>query len=344
MRLLHRFSLITLIAIYVLILVGGIVRSTGSGMGCPDWPKCMGRWIPPTDESQLPENYKDYYSSKRAEKNVKFAKYLRAFGFEESANRILNDESILFENDFNKYKTWVEYINRLTGVVIGFCILITCFFSLRLFKESKTIAILGTLSLILTVFQAWFGSIVVSTKLVPWTITIHMFLAILIVAFLIYLYFISGRNVVIGLPGNNRTKIKALLIACMVIGVVQIFLGTQVREAIDVIAAQMGAANRDSWIGALGMEFIIHRTFSWLVLILHGLLLFNIMKNDVKSKLGYGLMSVVLLSILTGVVMAYFGIPAFIQPVHLLLGTLIFGLEFLLFLQFSVKDKGIREY
>ncbi|MBL3655434.1 COX15/CtaA family protein [Fulvivirga sp. 2943] len=337
MGLLHRFSLITLVAIYVLILVGGIVRSTGSGMGCPDWPKCMGRWIPPTEESQLPANYKEYYSGKRAEKNLKFAGYLRAFGFDESADRILNDESILIESDFNKYKTWVEYINRLTGVVIGFCILITCFFSLRLFKESKTIAILGVLSLVLTVFQAWFGSIVVSTNLVPWTITIHMFLAILMVAFLVYLYFVSGKRVNINLADNSRTKLKAILVACMVIGVVQIFLGTQVREAIDLIAAQMGTANRHNWIGELGMEFIVHRTFSWLVLILHGLLLFYMMKKNVISKLVYALLGVVFLSIFTGIVMAYFGIPASVQPVHLLLGTLIFGLEFLLFLQFSVK-------
>jgi cytochrome c oxidase assembly protein subunit 15 len=31
----HRLCLITLVAVYFLILVGGVVRSTGSGMGCP---------------------------------------------------------------------------------------------------------------------------------------------------------------------------------------------------------------------------------------------------------------------------------------------------------------------
>jgi cytochrome c oxidase assembly protein subunit 15 len=114
MRSFRRLSVSTLVAVYVLILVGGIVRSTGAGMGCPDWPKCFGRWVPPTSVSELPADYKRIYAMHREKKNQRFAKYLTTFGMTDTAQNILNDESILLENDFNPVKTWIEYVGRFS--------------------------------------------------------------------------------------------------------------------------------------------------------------------------------------------------------------------------------------
>ncbi|MEM8966748.1 MAG: COX15/CtaA family protein, partial [Bacteroidota bacterium] len=126
-KLLPRLSVVTLIAVYLLILVGGIVRSTGSGMGCPDWPKCFDSWIPPTEVSQLPVDYKEVYAQQRAAKNERFLAYLGFLGLGNGdlSDRIKNDKSILVEADFNAAKTWIEYVNRLIGAVIGILIFAT---------------------------------------------------------------------------------------------------------------------------------------------------------------------------------------------------------------------------
>ena len=327
MRSFNKLCLKTLIAVYVLILVGGIVRSSGSGMGCPDWPTCFGNWVPPTSVDDLPANYKEDYSAYRYKKNIKFARFLSSIGLKETAAKIIEDKSIQEEADFNATKTWIEYINRIVGVVIGILIVATFAVSIKLWKQDRTITWISFLTLISVIIQGWFGSIVVSTNLTPWTVTLHMFLAMVIVFMLVFLLHRSSATTSI----VTSPLVKVLLIGCMAVLLIQIMLGTQVREAIDRVADM----TRGTWIANVGADFVIHRSFSWVVLALHVVLVVRLYKtlNSTFYPLAIGLL--VAASILTGVGMAYLSVPPVLQPLHLLFATAAFGI--LAFLFFHVR-------
>jgi len=348
----RRVSLYTVVAVYFLILVGGVVRSTGSGMGCPDWPKCFGSVVPPTNVDQLPENYQEIYLQKRIAKNQRFVASLEKLGLSETADRISNDKSILIEEEFNAVKTWIEYINRLIGVAIGLLIILTVWKSLALWKIDRVIPMLSIASLVLVLFQGWIGSLVVSTNLLTWMITFHMMLALLLVALLIYVYHRSERllkrdfNMMI-IPG----KVKWMLVLAILLMVIQVVLGTQVREQIDQISFSLGNMLREEWVDRVGLTFLIHRSFSILILGTNLLYLIWVFKfTNRKSQVNLWsqvLILLVILEIVTGIGMAYYGIPAFLQPIHLLIGSLIVGVQFLLLLQirdhieFRLKENEI---
>lgn len=323
----YRLCLSTLIAVYFLILVGGVVRTTGSGMGCPDWPKCFGQWIPPTTVEQLPADYKEKFSAFREKKNQKFARMLTSIGMNDTAEKILTDESIRHEADFNPLKTYIEYINRLIGVVIGLLIVALFVRSIRFRKSNPAYFWLSGVTLLGVIIQGWFGSIVVSTNLTSWTITIHMFLALVIVGLLVYLLNSIDNPVSI----TVKPYAKYLLLTGMILLAIQVFFGTEVRTAIDRLADN--AVPRTGWMQAIGGEFLLHRSFSWLVLIVNLAVIVAIRKTTSINPLSITVVLLILLTVLTGAGMAYFGVPAFLQPLHLLIATIAFGCQFLLFLR-----------
>ncbi len=321
----------TLIAVYILILVGGIVRSTGAGMGCPDWPQCFGQWVPPTSVDELPSDYKQISLAHRQEKNQRFVKFLSAIGLSETATKILDDPTVQEEEDFNPLKTWIEYVNRIVGVIIGLLIFALFITSIQFWKQNRNITVIAFLTFVCVGIQGWFGSIVVSTNLTPWTITIHMFLALVIVAMLIYL-----MNFSIPKTKQHAPMLFWWSIAGMVVILMQILFGTQVREAIDAVSASFP---RSEWISNLGGEFFLHRTFSWLVLAINGALFYLMYKTEAFRPFSIPLILLILSTVLSGVGMAYGGVPPFLQPLHLVLASIIFGIQFIVFLQVGIKKQ-----
>lgn len=342
----RKASLVTVIAVYLLILVGGVVRSTGSGMGCPDWPKCFGSWVPPTSVDQLPENYQEIYSNKRVEKNERFVAMLQTLGFNKKAEEIKNDKSILIEQEFNPTKTWIEYVNRLLGAIIGLLIIGTFFYSLPLWSLDRSLVILSLFNIVLVIFQGWIGSIVVSTNLLHWMITVHMVLALLLVCLLLYVHY---RTYKLAYPVQVKTErprwLYLLLMIAFVLTNIQVVLGTQVREQVDIVAAQFGNLFRSEWVGHLGESFLIHRSFSILLLVVHIVFIYNIYKYSFRRSNIFSWSQVLILTmvleIITGVGLSYFALPAFLQPIHLFVGALVIGLQFVILLLLNDQKRFV---
>ncbi|WP_426059545.1 COX15/CtaA family protein [Hymenobacter sp. B1770] len=349
-------GILTVVSVYLLILVGGIVRSTGSGMGCPDWPKCFGQWIPPTEASQLPADYKEIYTAQRVAKNQKLARTLERLGFAQVAGSIFAHPTQYIETDFNAVKTWIEYVNRLLGALIGVFVFLTVVFALPYWRRDRPIFWLAFGSFVLTGVQGYLGSLVVSTNLLPIMVTIHMALALVIVALLLHAVDrAQWRLEKLGIVGEEQSEDYAAyslpkmpaaslqwgLWAALLLTFWQIVLGTQVREQIDIVSAAAGHLGRETWVEQLGTTFSVHRTMSALVLLVNVYVCYELWQLGRArfSKLAIIMLGVVGMEIVAGIILAYFALPAAVQPVHLMLATVLFGVQFLALLAIARARK-----
>lgn len=284
-----RYTWFILVMVFLVILAGAVVRMTQSGMGCPDWPRCFGRWIPPVNENQLPPD---------------FEKYLRAQDIDHS---------------FNVYHTWIEYINRLLGALLGLFIVIHFAWSFKKFRKTNRSIVLVSLLLLLAVgFQGWLGKKVVDANLAVVKVTIHMLMALVIAALPVW---IIARLEAVKTPAGKL--VKNLSVIALLLVLVQIVLGTDVREQIDEIARPLQYRQRELWIGQLDTLFLVHRSFSWAVAAACIFLYWksrSLLQLQPHNRLILFLISV---SIITGLTMYYWQIPALAQPVHLFSGSLL---------------------
>ena len=340
-------GILTVVAVYLLILVGGVVRSTGSGMGCPDWPKCFGQWIPPTEASQLPSDYKEIYTAQRVAKNQKLALTLQRLGFAQVAGSIFAHPTQYIETDFNATKTWIEYLNRLLGALIGVFVFLTVAFAIPYWRRDRVVFWLALASFLLTGVQGYLGSLVVSTNLLPVMVTVHMALALVIVALLLYAVdrarwssvksitfvdLVDEKNQAVAVNTKKiSVGLKMWLWAALLLTFWQIVLGTQVREQVDIVSAAAGYLNRATWVAKLGGTFTVHRTISALVLLVNiylGYELWQLGRLHLQ-RLVAATLGLIGLEILAGIVLASFALPATVQPIHLTLATVLFGTQFL---------------
>ncbi len=319
-----------LVLVYLVILAGALVRMTGSGMGCPDWPKCFGYYIPPTEQKELEFTANKSYDKGQViikEEGLLVAKqdFVSTNTFSE------NNWEPYTKHDyaiFNAAHTWIEYINRLFGALAGLACVVTFVLAFGFWNENKKIILYSFLVCVSMGFQAWLGKTVVDSVLNPVKITTHMLVAFLIVALQLYvIYVVSGNKLV----RKFDKKFNITLTVVLLLTVAQVILGTYVREFIDGV--EKSGAPKEFWLLKPEISFYFHRSFS-IVVFLANLYLFLRNKN---LQLGFEKVSwvlrIILLEILSGVIMVYIDFPFGSQTIHLVLATLLFSVQFYLFLE-----------
>ena len=341
MNSLYRKTIISIVIVYLVILAGGIVRMTGSGMGCPDWPKCFGFLIPPTERSQL-----EWKSNSEYNKNqiviIDDKLFYANDKFKSKSKFEMSNWSEYTKHDyskFNVYHTWIEYINRLIGAIAGLSVLILFVNSLKFLKTKKIITGLSFLALIAIIFQAWLGKMVVDSNLTANTITVHMLMAIILLFILFSILAISN-------PSKKRVKISRnisiLVLISIVLLLIQIITGTEVRKFIDIKMELLNYTEKDRWIENISSSFSFHRSFSWAIIIVNSLIYFHARKSRLKLKIIHIVNTLIFFQISSGIIMYYFHFPFSSQPIHLLISTMIISIQFYFLLLYKTSKNAIK--
>ena len=292
----QRLALWTTATTYLLILVGGLVRASGAGLGCPDWPRCFGSWIPPASAADLPP------------------------GFDPS--------------QFNPALMWTEYLNRLLGVTVGFLIFATAISAWRHHRRQPQILWTTIAAFLLVGFEGWLGGRVVAHELAAWIVTAHLLVAIVIVQLLLYATFeaFASQAPAPQAPQAPQSPQAPTVIASLIaLTLLQAGFGTQVRGHIET-AINAGVA-REGALSTVGRLDYLHRDLAFIVLI--GAALLTLWLLSRRSPLGRWSFVVLLLAIgqiVLGVVMAYGSLVPAAQVGHLTIASLLLGAETVLWL------------
>lgn len=208
---------------------------------------------------------------------------------------------------------WTEYLNRLLGVSVGFLILATVVSAWRHHRREPRIFWSTVAALLLTGFQGWLGGRVVAHQLAAWIVTVHLIVALVIVQLLLYATVRTWRQA----GGATSPLLAALILVTMV----QIGFGTQVRGAIDAGAA----------LASVGALDHIHRALSLVVFVgsvVMALWLKNrLPKETTTLRWAYLVIGLSALQIGLGLAMAYVSVAPATQVAHLTVASLLLGAE-----------------
>ena len=284
-----KYAKLVLYTIFIVILAGSIVRTTHSGMGCPDWPHCFGRLIPPLNAGQLPKDYEKY----------------------------LKKQDI--DHTFNAFHTWIEYLNRMLTVLLGIFIVLLNFMAWKIYwKTNKSIFFWALSLFVLVGFEAWVGKVVVNSNLGVLEITAHMIPALIIAGVCVYMI-----HIVKGKPFIVNKSLKWLTYLAFVLVFIQILIGTEVRSEVDNISKALQYTARDTWLSQVGQALHIHELFAWVAALSCIFVVGKSFNQKETQKTGLLILISLIAELFLGLIMTQMKMPAFAQPLHLLFSSII---------------------
>lgn len=294
------FAIFTAASTFFLIFLGGLVRVSGAGLGCPDWPRCFGRWIPPINVSELPVDM---------------------------------DTSF-----FNFTLAWIEYINRLFGMFVGLLILAVAIVAVRGYRHVPRIIVPAIIAPLLTAFQGWLGGQVVASELAPLMVSAHLLIAVVIGSLMLYIaqetYFLEmGQK---QLHSSCPRTMRFLLGGIWLLVALQIVLGTQMRESIERLLSRSPLLADSAVLHQLGSLGTIHLAVGIIVVVGIVIVFVGCMsgKNKPSSymmQLVWALFGLVVIQLVLGFCLYGMGLPEVVQVLHMWSATVLAGLTMLTF-------------
>ena len=296
-----------------LIVFGAFTRLTDSGLGCPDWPGCYGVSNP-----------------------------FHAIG------EIQQAETAMPSGPVTVIKAWIEMIHRYLAMTVGALILVQVGMAFSKLKSLGKFPLFCSLGLLLLVcIQGAFGAWTVTLKLQPIIVTMHLMLALLLLACLtVYAQQAWEKSSSVHTLRIRPLSAQLLLIAFVVLSI-QIFLGAWVSTNYAVLACpdfptclgsmwpetnwgegftlwrQLGLNAQGEFISPTALQTIhwAHRLFAVVVLIVLGIFGWKALQLTTPALTSLGrfaklLLAILLLQVVTGISNVVFQWPLLAALLH----------------------------
>jgi len=300
--------------IYVMVVVGGITRLTGSGLSITQWKVVTGT-LPPLSEESWQKEFDSYKQTPQYQ--------------------LINSDFTL--SDF-KGIYWWEYIHRLLGRLIGIIFLIPfIWFWIKkklpdgFFKKAMILFFLGG-------FQGFLGWFMVKSGLSENIYVSHYRLAIHLISAFTVFGFTYWYALALTSPRSSEqkegSKIKRPAILLFAVVIVQIIYGAFVAglkagygyptwpKMGDQWVPEDVTALEPAWInfleGHAGVQFI-HRYLAYVVVLIVGIIFYRAQKTSITSaqrNIINTLGIIVLTQFILGVITLLYGVPIVIAVLH----------------------------